>query len=64
MQSTRRSFLRAAVIAPILTGAWVVNDLRTGKLKFRQRQIACCEPNEKPCQSCAHPASAKNEKPA
>ncbi len=67
MQRTRRAFLRAAVIAPVVTGAWVIWEQESGRVKMRQSTAICCVPNGKPGKSCAHPVQPKptdRKKPA
>jgi len=55
MQRTRRAFLKSVVIAPVITGAWVVYESQNGRLKIRQSPVACYVPNGTPGQSCGHP---------
>lgn len=56
MSRTRRAFLRAAVVSPVIAGAWVVWEAETGRLKVRQKPVACCVPGGAPNRSCTHPA--------
>lgn len=62
MNRTRRAFIRAAVIAPVVTGAWVFWEHKTGRLKVRQVPAACCVLNGKPGKSCVHPKATKSGK--
>jgi len=57
MNRTRRSLLRAAVVSPVLAGAWVVWDLETGRLRVRPEPVACCVAGGVPNATCAHPAA-------
>lgn len=58
MNSTRRAFLRAAVVAPVLAGAWVIWEGRGARLKVRT-QPACCLADGVPGKSCKHPAAER-----
>jgi len=55
MNRTRRAFLRAAVVSPVIAGVWVVWETETGRIKVRQRPVACCVPNGVPNRTCSHP---------
>ena len=57
MHRTRRAFLRAAVVSPVIAGAWVIWESEAGRLKVRQQPTACCVPNATPNSSCTHPGS-------
>ncbi|MDY3561079.1 hypothetical protein R5W23_002338 [Gemmata sp. JC673] len=54
MNRTRRAFLRAAVVSPVIAGAWVVWEAEAGRLKVRQKPGACCAPAGVPNRSCTH----------
>lgn len=56
MNRTRRAFLRAAVVSPVIAGAWVVWETKTGRLKVRQQPAVCCVAGGTPNRSCTHPA--------
>lgn len=55
MSRTRRSFLRAAVVSPVIAAGWVVWETETGRLKVRQQPVACCVSKGVPNRSCTHP---------
>jgi hypothetical protein len=57
MRLSRRSFLRAAVVSPLIVGAWEVweQGVRPGG---RVRPVVCCLPNVWG-RSCVHPAPLK-----
>jgi hypothetical protein len=58
MRLSRRSFLRAAVVSPLIVGAWEAweRGVRPGG---RVRPVVCCLPNGVRGRSCAHPAPLK-----
>jgi hypothetical protein len=62
MNRTRRAFLRAAVVSPVIAGAWVVWETETSRLKVRHKPAVCCVPGGTPNRSCTHPASAPQPK--
>jgi hypothetical protein len=62
MNRTRRSLLRAAVVSPVLAGAWVVWELETGRLRVRREPVACCVTGGVPNATCAHPAAPPGTK--
>ena len=64
MSRTRRSFLRAAVVSPVIATAWVVWETETGRLKVRQQPVACCVSNGVPNRSCTHPTLLAQNKGA
>jgi hypothetical protein len=56
MNRTRRAFLRAAVVSPVIAGAWVVWEAENRRLKVRQQPAVCCLPGGTPTRTCPHPA--------
>jgi len=58
MRFSRRGFLRAAVVSPVITGGWVVWE-QVGRPKPDTRPAVCCLPNGVRGRSCAHPATPK-----
>jgi len=58
MRFSRRGFLRAAVVSPVITGGWVVWE-QVGRPKPDTRPAVCCLPDSDRGRSCAHPLPPK-----
>lgn len=61
MRFSRRSFLRAAVVSPLIVGAWEVWE-RSVRPGGPIRPVVCCLPNGIRGRSCVHPAPLKADK--
>jgi hypothetical protein len=62
MNRTRRAFLRAAAVSPVIAGAWVVWETENRRLKVRQQPAVCCVMGGTPNRTCTHPAAPPQRK--
>lgn len=63
MKRTRRAFIRAAVVSPVIAGAWVVWETETGRLRVRQKPAVFCLPLSTPNRFCTHPIAPPQPNP-
>jgi hypothetical protein len=54
MNQSRRTFLRAALVSPVIASVCMVYETEAGRINVRPRPIARCAVNGPPNQSCRH----------
>lgn len=61
MQLSKRAFLRAAIVSPVIVGAWLIWD-RGRRPKADSRPAVCCLPGGVRGRACIHPPAESHQR--